>query len=188
MPMTAAEFEARYRADPDPWGYTSSRYEREKYAATLEACGPGPFAGALELGASIGVFSAQLASRCQSLVTIDGAPTAVAAARRRLAAARNVELVLGSIPGDIPPRSYDLVVASELLYYLSAFDLDRTLSTLKTRLLPGGRLVAVHWRPAGAERPFTAAEVHAILKREPWLALLESRPTGDYLLDVLEHR
>ena len=26
--------EARYRADPDPWGYTSSDYERRKYAAT----------------------------------------------------------------------------------------------------------------------------------------------------------
>lgn len=188
MPMTAAEFEARYRADPDPWGYASSPYERGKYAATLAACGPGPFAGALELGGSIGVFSAQLAPRCRSLVTIDGAPTAVAAARRRLAGASNVELVLGSIPGDIPPGSYDLVVASEILYYLSAFDLDRTLSTLRARLAPGGRLVAVHWRPVGAERPFTAAEVHAILKREPWLALLESRPTDDYLLDVLERR
>jgi hypothetical protein len=162
MPMTAAEFEARYRADPDPWGYASSPYEREKYAGTLAACGSGPFAGALELGGSIGVFSAQLAPRCRSLVTIDGAPTAVAAARRRLADRSNVELVLDSIPGDIPPRSYDLVC--------------------------GGRLVAVHWRPAGAERPFTAAEVHAILEREPWLTLVDSRPTDDYLLDVLEHR
>jgi hypothetical protein len=188
MPMTAAEFEARYRADPDPWGYASSPYEREKYAGTLAACGSGPFAGALELGGSIGVFSAQLAPRCRSLVTIDGAPTAVAAARRRLADRSNVELVLDSIPGDIPPRSYDLVVASEILYYLSAFDLDRTLSTLKARLVCGGRLVAVHWRPAGAERPFTAAEVHAILEREPWLTLVDSRPTDDYLLDVLEHR
>ena len=45
---------------------------------------------------------------------------------------------------------------------------------------------ARHWDLP--HRILTAAEVHAILKREPWLALLESRPTGDYLLDVLEHR
>ena len=62
--MTAADFEARYRADPDPWGYLASEYERKKYAATLAACGPGPFACALELGGSIGVFSAMLAPRC----------------------------------------------------------------------------------------------------------------------------
>ncbi len=37
--MSLAEFEARYRADPDPWGYTTSDYERQKYEATLAACG-----------------------------------------------------------------------------------------------------------------------------------------------------
>ena len=37
--MTLADFEYRYRADPDPWGYTTSAYEHEKYVATLEACG-----------------------------------------------------------------------------------------------------------------------------------------------------
>ena len=80
--MSLADFEARYRADPDPWGYTTSEYERRKYEATLIACGEGPFAEALELGASIGVFSSMLAPRCEQLTTIDAAPTAVAAARR----------------------------------------------------------------------------------------------------------
>ena len=69
--MTSSEFDRRYREDPDPWGYRSSPYERAKYAATLDACGPGPFASALELGGSIGVFSARLAPRCRSLTTID---------------------------------------------------------------------------------------------------------------------
>src|SRR5579859_4769288 len=63
--MSAAQFEARYRADPDPWGYTSSPYEREKYRATLSACGGGPFEHGLELGGSIGVFSELLAPRCR---------------------------------------------------------------------------------------------------------------------------
>ena len=76
--MSLADFEARYRADPDPWGYHSSAYETAKYAATLDACGPGPFASALELGASIGVFTARLAPRCRRLITLDAAPTAVA--------------------------------------------------------------------------------------------------------------
>jgi SAM-dependent methyltransferase len=186
--MTSAEFEALYRVNPDPWGYESSDYERQKYAATLAACGPGPFADALELGGSIGVFTAALAPRCQHLVSIDAAATAVDAARWRLASQLHVEVGLGSIPADIPSRSFDLVVASEILYYLEPPDLEATLSTLDDVLEPGARLVAVHWRPAGPERPFTAEQVHARLRREDWARLLASEPTDDYLLDVFGRR
>ena len=86
--MSIDDFEARYRADPDPWSYESSDYERAKYAATLEACG----AGRLPVrwnSALRSAYSRQLlAPRCRSLTTVDAAPTAVAIARRRLAALR----------------------------------------------------------------------------------------------------
>ena len=61
----------------------------------------GPFADALELGGSIGVFSSLLAPRCDRLTTIDAAPTAVASARRRLAGASHVDV----IPARFPMRS-----------------------------------------------------------------------------------
>jgi len=186
--MSLAEFEARYRADPDPWGYTTSEYERRKYEATLAACGEGPFADALELGASIGVFSSLLAPRCERLTTIDAAPTAVAAACRRLAGAPHVDVILGEIPDAIPVRRFDLVVASEILYYLTASELARTAERLEPVMVAGARLVAIHWRPAGPERPLDAEQVHAILLRQPWLAPLASGGTADYLLDVLERR
>jgi hypothetical protein len=186
--MANAEFEALYRSNPDPWGYESSPYEREKYAATLRACGPGPFAHALELGGSIGVFTAALAPRCQRLVSIDAAGTAVAVARARLAGSPAVEIRLGCIPADIPPGQFDLVVASEILYYLEPPDLDATLAVLHERSAPGTRLVAVHWRPAGPERPFTAEQVHARLREIDWLRRLAFAPTDDYLLDVFERR
>ncbi len=186
--MTARDFEARYRSDPDPWGYTHSEYERLKYAATLQACGPGPFKRALELGSSIGVFSALLAPLCGQLVSIDAAPTAVADARLRLAEHPQVELVLGQIPAAVPGGRYDLVLASEILYYLAPDDLVETLSVLCTRMEAGARLVAVHWRPAGPERPFDADTVHALLGSRPELASLHSREHPDYRLDVLLRR
>jgi 2-polyprenyl-3-methyl-5-hydroxy-6-metoxy-1,4-benzoquinol methylase len=186
--MTTVEFEELYRSTPDPWGYTSSPYERDKYRATLEAGGRGPFTRGLELGASIGVFSALLAPRCAELVTIDAAPTAVDAARRRLSRVGHVEVRLGTIPDDIPDGAFDLVVASEILYYLSPAELGPTLSRLSEITAPGARLVAVHWRPAGPERPFTAHQVHARLRAEPWLRPFETGGTDDYLLDVLECR
>ena len=186
--MTLSDFEARYQADPDPWGYATSAYERDKYAATLAACGPGPFALALELGASIGVFSAMLAPRCRRLTTIDAAPTAVEAARRRLADTRGVQILEGKIPGAIPDGSYDLVVVSEILYYLTAGELEATLVRLQDQTRSGARLVAVHWRPDGPERPLTADEVHTTLRREPWLRAVAGADTDDYRLDVLVRR
>jgi cyclopropane fatty-acyl-phospholipid synthase-like methyltransferase len=186
--MTNADFEARYQANPDPWAYGTSEYERRKYDATLAACGEGPYNRALELGASIGVFSARLAPRCHSLVTLDAAPSAVADARRRLAGMPWVQVLLGGIPEAIPEASFDLVVASEILYYLQPGSLAATLARLRDSLAAHGRLVAVHWRPSGQERPFTAAEVHALLRRQGWLSPVLSAPTDDYLLDVLEHR
>ena len=189
--MTLDDFEARYRIDPDPWGYDSSPYERAKYLATLSACGPGPFASALELGGSNGAFTALLAPRCRALITLDAAPTAVALARQRLAgdpALAHVDVRAAVIPADIPDGPFDLVVASEVLYYLDASELRTTLDRLRQVLTPGGRIVAVHWRPAGQERPQSAADVHAALRTTGWLATIRSGHTARYLLDAGERR
>jgi SAM-dependent methyltransferase len=184
--MRASEFERRYQDDGDPWHYCSSEYERAKYDATLTACGSGPFASVLELGGSIGVFSARLAPRCNVLTTIDYSPTAVAAARPRLADFPHAEAIVGEIPGAIEFGDHDLVVASEILYYLDDDALAATLERLRAVLVTGGRLVAVHWRPSGPERPQTAAAVHAQLRAAPWLRAISDHSNEDYLLDVLE--
>jgi SAM-dependent methyltransferase len=186
--VTNVDFEARYRSDPDPWGYTERRYERDKYLATLAACGSGPFGRALELGGSIGVFSALLAPRCRRLDVIDSAPTAVRQALKRLAAFPSANVILGEIPRELPDVRYDLVVASEVLYYLSVDALRATIEALATRMRPGARLIAVHWRPGGPERPLTAQTVHETLRELPWLRSISTGGTDDYLLDVLEQR
>jgi Nodulation protein S (NodS) len=184
--MTTVDFEARYRDEPDPWGYETSTYERHKYEATLRACGPGPFRSALELGGSIGVFSALLAPRCRHLCTIDGASTAVRAARRRLVDDPSVDVIEGRIPDDLPDRSFDLVVASETLYYLTAHELRQTLDVLESRMVRGARIVSVHWRPRGPERPLSADYVHWALFAQPRLTFRAGHHTTNYLLDVLE--
>jgi predicted O-methyltransferase YrrM len=187
-PLTADDFERRYRADPDPWRYRSSEYEQAKYAATLAACGAGPFARALELGGSIGVFSARLAPRCRSLTTLDVSPTAVRLAAAELAPHPQAQAVLGTIPDAIPEGPFDLVVASEILYYLDETSLIETLNRLEDRIARSGRVVCVHWRAPGPDHPLSAAQVHEMLRTRPWLARCRSEPTDEYLLDVLERR
>jgi SAM-dependent methyltransferase len=184
--MNSAEFDRRYLTEGDPWGYRSSEYERVKYEATLAACGPGPFRSALELGASIGVFSARLAPNCLQLTTLDFSSVAVRAARRELRRFGHVEVRVGEIPRAIDDRPRDLIVASEILYYLEAPALVQTLTRLERCLAPGGRLVLVHWRLDGPERPFSARQVHDCVRSLPWLAQVDDRSSSDYLLHVLE--
>lgn len=186
--MTAADFDRRYRANPDPWQYRSSPYERAKYTATLEACGTGRFESALELGGSIGIFSARLAPRCRALTTVDYSPTAVRAARIELAPHPQARALLGRIPEDLPGGAFDLVLASEILYYLDRGAVAATLKWIERRLLPEGRLVCVHWRKSGPERPLSAADVHEQVRAVPWLCLVRDDATNDYLLDTLERR
>jgi cyclopropane fatty-acyl-phospholipid synthase-like methyltransferase len=188
MSMTAAEFEALYRTDPDPWRYETSAYEREKYAATLAACVEPPFEAALELGSSIGVFTEMLAPLCVRLDGVDFSPTATRLARRRLESHPGVRLIVGSIPEAIPEGPYDLVVASEVLYYLDGDALEGTVAALEQRIPIGGRVVCVHWRRPGRERPFTAAAVHERVAEVPWLRSVSSGPTEKYLLDAFERR
>jgi SAM-dependent methyltransferase len=183
-----AGFEARYRADPDPWRYETSSYERDKYQATLGACGPGTFDSAVELGGSIGVFSALLAPRCLRLTTVDCSPTAVGQARARLAHHVNARAIVGRIPQELPVGRVDLIVASEVLYYLTGDELDATIGWACSALKPGGRLVCVHWRPSGPERPLSAEQAHTSVAAAPILTKTVSASTADYLLDVFQHR
>jgi SAM-dependent methyltransferase len=186
--MTAADFDRRYRANPDPWQYRSSPYERAKYTATLDACGTGPFNSALELGGSIGIFSARLAPRCRALATVDYSRIAVRAAQIELAPHPHARALVGMIPEDLPDGAFDLVVASEILYYLDREAVAATLEQIERRLVPEGRLVCVHWRKPGRERPLTAADVHRQVRASMRLRLVRDDATDDYLLDTLERR
>jgi O-methyltransferase involved in polyketide biosynthesis len=97
-------------------------------------------------------------------------------------------VTVGRIPDALPATAHDLVVASEVLYYLTPAELERTLDALEQLLAPGGRLVCVHWRPGGPERPLDAATVHDEVRRQPWLAHTRSASTEEYMLDLLRRR
>jgi SAM-dependent methyltransferase len=181
------EYERRFRRDPDPWSFEQRPYEIAKRAATLAACGPGGHGRVLELGAANGVLAEELLSIAEEVVAIEGVPAAAALARERLAPNPGGQVVEGMIPADVPCGPYDLVVASEILYYLDQGWYDETLALLPEWLGPGARLVAVHWRPTGPERPRSADDVHRDLGQISGMRHVVDRRTDDYLLDVFEY-
>jgi cyclopropane fatty-acyl-phospholipid synthase-like methyltransferase len=138
-------FDALYTADPDPWHFVASRYERAKYTLTLNAMPKPRYRSALEVGCSIGVLTRSLASRCDVVVAIDAAPTPLVEARRRCADLPGVRFEQMFVPEQWPDGVFDLILLSEVVYYLSREDVGR-LAARVTRSLPtGGSVILVHW-------------------------------------------
>jgi len=181
-------FEAIYEASADPWNYTSSEYESEKYAATLAAIGPGPFSRALEVGCSIGVFTELLAPRCKQLVGMDYSTKALELAAGRVGDRSAVELVPGAFPEQVPGGEWDLIVCSEVLYYLDHLALGDAVRWLHRQLSSGARVVAVSWRGPGETEPLQGDWVHDVLAAElaQWHAL-DAGQAG-YRLDRFDGR
>ncbi len=185
---SAERFEELYEQSADPWSYERSEYEREKYASTLAALPGGHIASALEVGCSIGVFTEQLARRCEHVLAVDFSERALRLAHARLDALDNVELRLASFPEQAPVGPWQLIVCSEVLYYLQAPALERAIAWLVERLCEGACVLAVSWRGEGADEPFLGDDVHDRLARElaEWHTL-DGRREG-YRLDRFDGR
>jgi SAM-dependent methyltransferase len=184
LPRVSRErFDRLYAASEDPWGYVTSDYEREKYADTIAALAPRPLGRVLEVGCSIGVFTAQLAPRCAELVAIDFSARALALARERLAGVPRVELLQASFPEQVPSGEWDAVICSEVLYYLDARTFARAVDWLAAQLARGTSVLAVSWRGEGREEPMRGDEAHDLLvdRLARWHAL-DTRREG-YRLD-----
>jgi SAM-dependent methyltransferase len=181
-------FDRLYRDSPDPWAYRTSQYERNKFDATLAALPRASHTLALEVGCSIGVFTGQLAARCEHVVAIDFSMRAIQLAHEHLRDTPNVDLLHVSFPEEAPPGSWDLIVCSEVLYYLSPPGLSDAIGWLKTQLSYGASVVAVSWRGVGRDEPLLGDEVHDRLARElaRWHAL-DNRQDG-YRLDRFDSR
>jgi SAM-dependent methyltransferase len=176
-------FDRLYERSDDPWGYVTSGYERDKYAATIAALPPRPLGRVLEVGCSIGVFTALLAPRCRRLVAIDFSARAIELARERLRGQPRVELVRASFPEQAPAGPWDLVVCSEVLYYLDADTFARALDWLAAQLAGGASVLAVSWRGEGRDEPMRGDEAHELMhgRLAGWHALDARRP--GYRLD-----
>jgi protein-L-isoaspartate O-methyltransferase len=116
--MSAAYFDAMYQAAADPWGFEDRWYEQRKYAISMALLPAARYRRALEAGCSIGVLTRMLAARCDEVLSCDIAAAAVQAAARRTEDLTHVRVKQRDIPGRWPDGRFDLIVFSEILYYL----------------------------------------------------------------------
>lgn len=161
MTTDAAYFARLYAASDDPWGFRSRWYEARKFALTLGALSRQRYRRAFDAGCSNGELTRGLATRCDALHACDLSPRAVALARDRLHDLAHVDVRQRELPREFPGGRFDLVVISELGYFLEADDLQRLVSSSIAALESDGEIVLCHWRRRIADAPQDAAAVHA---------------------------
>ena len=184
--VTPEHFDRLYANDPDPWKFATSGYERDKYAATLAALPRPHYARAFEVGCSIGVLTRQLAARCDELLAVDVAGAALQNAAARCDDLPRVRFARMVVPQDWPEEKFDLILFSEVLYYLSAAD-RLTAARLSLRsLLPGGSIILVNWHgPTDGDCDGDEAAEQFIAACGPSLRPVVQQRAEKYRLDVL---
>lgn len=182
-------FDNLYAGSADPWGFETSEYEREKYERTLGILARrGRYRNILEVGCSIGVFTSMLAPLCDKLLAVDVSEAAVAAARERLSDSPHVRVERRTLPEEMPEGPFDLIVASEVLYYWPAEVMLAALGHFEEELAPGGALLAVHWRKETKTYPLQGDEVHELLLEHTRFSNTTTITEPEYRLDLFENK
>ncbi|HEX8030340.1 MAG TPA: class I SAM-dependent methyltransferase [Vicinamibacterales bacterium] len=141
----------RLYALPDPWDMKSAREQHrcEMTNGIIESR-MGRVGSILELGCGEGHQSRHLASLCDQLYGLDVSPRAIARAQKHVPEARFEVGTLPTVPWTPAGGRFDLVVACEVLYYVS--DVPAVISRMSelghgclvTFFSPSAGLVAGH--------------------------------------------
>jgi cyclopropane fatty-acyl-phospholipid synthase-like methyltransferase len=142
---SSAHFDKLYQSNPDPWGFHTDPYERAKYDHSIEALGEQHFEAGLEVGCSIGVLTRMLAPKCSALLAVDIVDQPLEAAAKHCADQPWVQFRRMQVPDEWPDQRFDLIVLSEVLYFLSPVDLDSCARRVSGSLLPGAKVLLVNW-------------------------------------------
>ena len=147
---------------PDPWLLETNSYEQARYDAMISLIAYHPkFKYGLEVGCAAGAFTSRLLDRCQKLRLVDIMPEAIERCQARFKGQSHLVFTVDDIASCGGwGETYDLIVVSEVLYYLEQRELiDRSIALLASLLCEDGVLlfgsvvdeVAWRWGMYGAE-------------------------------------
>jgi SAM-dependent methyltransferase len=188
MTLDRSYFERLYRDHQDPWEFRTRWYEARKRRLTMAALPDERYLSVFEPGCSIGLLTAELAERSDHVLATDISAQALEQARSALPG--HVELRRGAIPTDWPAGRFDLIVLSEVGYYLDREDCHLL---AELAITTGRDVIAVHWRHLVDDYPLTGDEVHEVIGRcadRGGLAMVASHLEADLRIEVwsTDHR
>jgi SAM-dependent methyltransferase len=184
-------FEALFASRDDPWGLASD-FEQTKYARTISLLDAKRYRRALEVGCAEGRFTELLAPLVDSLVAADISQVALDRASERCSRLGNVSFVRLDVVDDDLPGTFDLVVCSELLYYIGGKDVLVTVARkLAGALEPAGVLLTAHSNVIADDParpgydwslPFGAKEIAEVLAATEPLRLVMEYAQPEYTI------
>jgi SAM-dependent methyltransferase len=183
--VSLEHFTNLYLAKDDPWDLATKWHDERKYAVTVASLPRPRYRSCYEPGCSIGLLTRLLAPRCDAVLAVDSVESAVRQTEDAVREFPHVRVARANLPADLPDATFDLIVIGDLLYYLSADDLDIVLDALVARLEPDGDLVAVHFRDRHHAGGYDGFNVHAALTGRPGLDRLVHHDDEWFLLDIL---
>lgn len=189
MKLPDTYFDRMYAEADDPWQLASRWYEQRKYAITMSVLPQRSYRHAFEPGCSIGTLTELLTQRCEHVTAVDVAPAALDSAAARLAAAGcrdRITLERRALDTPWPQGPFDLVVLSEVAYYLDAALLAEVLRRECPRLAPGATVLAAHWRHPVEDYPLSGDEAHDVIAATPGLVPMGRYRDRDVVIDVFD--
>jgi 2-polyprenyl-3-methyl-5-hydroxy-6-metoxy-1,4-benzoquinol methylase len=182
-----AHFERLYEGNADPWRFRTSVYEQAKYRRTIEALGTRRFRSAFEVGCSVGVLTHMLGERCDSVLAVDFVDQPLETARAGCADQPWVRFEKMRVPDGWPAGSFDLILLSEVLYFLAPADVATVADRAVGSLDVDGLVVLVNWLGRAGD-PCTGDEAAEFLISRAAEALrpVVAERADSYRLDVLE--
>ena len=181
-------FDEVYDVNTDPWNFETSAYEKDKYLVTMQALSKKIYKNVFEVGCSIGILSEMLAPRAEKLLAVDASEAPLIKARQLLIKYPNVVVEKMNVPTEFITSLCDLIVLSEVAYYLNNEDLKTLREKTLLQLEKGGQLLMVHWTPFVHDYPQTGDRVNEYfleLENKDLKHLLHQR-YDTYRLDLFE--
>ncbi len=132
---------ALYSETSDHWGFEHSDYEQAKFVATFKALSRPRYTCAFELGCGNGQLSRHLVKMCDRYIGMDAVRIAVEAARKAVPSA---SFIHDFYPCPLPDEHFDLLILSEILYFLYKNSLQTLASEITTHW-PQAKVLCVSW-------------------------------------------
>jgi LmbE family N-acetylglucosaminyl deacetylase/SAM-dependent methyltransferase len=180
--VIAQPFDAMFDSGgDDPWHLDDFAYERRRFDVVLACLGRERYSRILEVGCATGQLTQMLAERADEVVAMDASERALAVARTR---SDQVTWVRGAAPADLPSGPFDVVVLSEIGYFLDGQELLATLRAARRLARDHGEIVLAHWRGPVTDTPLDGAAVHAQAAAVFDLPLRARYEDADLLVEV----
>lgn len=139
--VTIEHLHKLYSSTDDPWHFRTSAYEQGRFESIVACLKRSCYGEILEIGCGNGELGRHLSQKTLRYVGLDASPTALETASRVVPQGEFLERFL---PCELPAGQFELVVISEILYFLDKSGIASLAAQLYSRW-PSAEFLCVNY-------------------------------------------